>query len=345
MTKRRYRGSARGGRFGRGVAGRAACLLAALGWGACDDGVVDLDALRFGQIGEVRVRVQVPLQHGQGRLQQVISWNSEGAWVLREAISYGERLGDETVKGNPGVPLQYAGAYATLISELNESQSQVLAVDETLDPDCGLVASRVTLSMRDEARGEEKSWTRCAFGALTTLRTQDSGPDGAASRVVDAAIRIWRRTLGSDSVSVYAGSLPFGTLERGGRTGTTLERPVAFRSADGAGPDEAPPGWGEFWSAHTRGEERAAPEVDWATEMVLFAAVGVREEVGDSVEVRRVLTIAEGTRVVVVEQVPGDFCAPLHRMLRPYHLVVAPKAVAPVSFAEVAQERVPCGAG
>ncbi len=343
MGKRSYEGREREER--RGTRGwrrmRAACLLAAAG-PACDGGTIDPGALRFGQVGEIQVRVQVPLQRGQGRLQQVLSWNSDGAWVLREAISYGERVGDETVKGNPGVPLQYSGAYATLISELNESPSRVLDVDQTLDPECGLAASRVTLSIRDDGRDEEKTWSRCAFGALTTLRTQDSGPDEQASRVVEAAIRTWRRTLGGDSVSVYAGSLPFGTLERGEWTGTTLNNPLAFRSPDGAGAREAPPGWDEFWRDHSGGE-RPAPEVDWASEMLLFAVVGVREEVGDSVEVRRVLPIGRGTRIVVVEQRPGDFCAPLHRVIRPYHLVVAPKAAAPVFFADVARERVPCG--
>ncbi len=326
----------------RGRAGRLRASAAALlGLAACDNGV-EPGALRFGQVGEVRVRVEVPLQHGIGGVQQVLSWTSDGAWLLREAISYGERMGDETVKPNPGVPLQYADAYATLISELNESQSQVFVVDENLDPSCGLVASRITLSIRDDGRGEEKTWTRCGFGMLTTLRTQNAGPDEHASRIVEAAIRTWRRTLGSDSVSVYAGSLPFGTLERGERTGNTLVRPLVFKTPLGAPGSRTPDGWEDFWAAHAE-DGRAAPEVDWGSEMVLFAAVGPREEVGDSVEIRRVLTIDQGTRIVAVEQIPGDFCAPLHRLIRPYHLVVAPKAQPPVFFAEIATERVPCG--
>ena len=316
-------------------------MATSIGLAACSNGQVDPGALRFGQVGEVRVRVEVPLQHGVGNLQQVLSWTSDGAWLLREAISYGERLGDENVKANPGVPLQYADAYATLISELNESRSQVFEVNENLDPSCGLVASRITLSVRDDARREEKTWIRCGFGMLTTLRTRNAGPDRHASRIVEAAIRTWRRTLGSDSVSVYAGSLPFGTLERGELTGTTLDRPVVFHSAQSA-PEQPPDGWEAFWASHSGGG-RTAPAVDWSNEMALFAVVGQREEVGDSVEIRRVLTIDQGTRVVAVEQIPGDFCAPLHRVIRPYHLVVAPKAATPVFFAEVAKERVPCG--
>jgi len=318
-----------------GVAG-----LAAL---SCGDGSIDPGALRFGQVGEVRVTVEVPLQYGQGWLQQVLSWQSDGSWALREAISYGERVGDENVKRNPGVPLQYADGYATLISEVNESRLRILDLDQSLAPQCGLVASRVTFLIRDHGRGEEKAWTRCAAGTLTTLQTENSGPDKHASRIVHAGIRAWRRTLGGDSVSIYVGSLPFGTLERGERTGSGFDRPVAFRSSDGEQEDEAPPGWEDFWRAHAGGA-RPEPAVDWKNEMALFAVVGEREEVGDSVEVRRVLRIAQGTHVVVAEQIPGDFCAPLHRSIWPYHLVVAPKIEGPVFFSEVAKERVPCGA-
>ncbi len=333
-----------GGRAKRGLGLGALAGLLGLAGLSCGDGPIDPGALRFGQVGEVRVSVAVPLQYGQGWLQQVLSWQSDGSWALREAISYGERVGDESLKRNPGVPLQYADGYATLISEVNESRLRILDLDRSLAPQCGLAASRVTFLIRDDVREEERSWTRCANGMLTTLQTENSGPDEHASRIVHAGIRAWRRTLGSDSVSIYVGSLPFGTLERGERTGARFDRPVAFRSPGGAPAGEAPPGWEDFWNVHSEGA-RPSPAIDWEDEMVLFAVVGERDEVGDSVEVRRVLPIADGTRIVVAEQVPGDFCAPLHRPIWPYHLVVAPKTEGPVLFSQVAKERVPCGAG
>ena len=350
MNERRYRARRSAGRAAAAAgdaAGRrgrrwTACVLAGISAASCGDGPIDVGALRFGQIGEVRVSVAIPLQYGQGWLQQVLSWQSDGSWALRETISYGERVGDETVKRNPGVPLQYADGYATLISEVNESRLRILDIDQTLAPDCGLVASRVTFLIRDDARDEERAWTRCAFGMLTTLRTENSGPDEHASRIVDAGIRAWRRTLSGDSVSIYVGSLPFGTLERGERTASRLDRPVAFRSEDGGRESEPPANWANFWIAHGEGV-RPEPAVDWSAEMVLMAVVGQREEVGDSVEVRRVLPIAQGTRIVVAEQVPGDFCAPLHRPIWPYHLVVAPRTASPIFFSQVAKERVPCG--
>ena len=98
---------------------------------------------------------------------------------------------------------------------------------------------------------------------------------------------------------------------------------------------------------HTEGSGREAPEIDWETEMIIVGAVGVREEVGDSVEVRRVLLIGNdervtGTKIEVVERNPGDFCAPARRIVRPYHIVVAPRTPEPF-FPEVRAERVPCG--
>jgi len=77
--------------------------------------------------------------------------------------------------------------------------------------------------------------------------------------------------------------------------------------------------------------------------MVILAAVGRRLEAGDSVKVRRVLPIDQGTRIEIVERVPGDFCSPAAREGYPFHLVVAPRAQAPIQFADPIVERVPCG--
>ena len=302
--------------------------------------------LRFGQDGEIRVSVEAPLQGGVGWLQQVLTWNSDGAWKLFEEIGYRGTVGEEGINANPGLPLQFAGSYATLITQLNDHDgSKLLGVpdlDADLNPDCGVGASRVTVLIRDAGRNQDMEWVRCAFGTLGSLVTQGSGPDFTAGRVIQAAILARNFTLGDEFLSAYAGSLPFYTVEKGTETGSGVEGPRVFRAPDNAGSDETPPDWALFWGAHA-GAGRPLPEVDWASEMVLVGAVGVREEVGDSVEIRRVLPIGTGTRVEIFERIPGNFCAPARRIVRPFHIIVAPRAPAPVVFTDVKEERVPCG--
>jgi hypothetical protein len=109
------------------------------------------------------------------------------------------------------------------------------------------------------------------------------------------------------------------------------------------GSPKAPTGWAAFWQAHKDDLSAALPEVDWSSEMVLVAAVGVRVEAGDSVEVRRVLQTGQGSQVDLFERIPGDFCSPASRSHYPVHIVVAPRTLEPIRFSEVVTERVPCG--
>jgi hypothetical protein len=297
--------------------------------------------LRFGQVGEIRIQLVVPVSMGTGELQQVLTWNSSGAWQLYESISYKGNVGDETLLRSRGHPGAYAAFYATLITQLNEAPGLKLFVPELpsdLVPECSASRSWVTFRIRDEIRGEERGWTRCATGTLTTLTPEGAGPDAAAGRVVQATTLARDRTLGSDFLSAYHGSVPFGTLLRGEDAPEALPGPRAFYTV--AGLADPPAGWSEFWLSIGSGP---VPEIDWNTEMVLLAAVGERREAGDSVEVRRVLPVDEGTQVRIVERVPGDFCSPAARSHYPYHLVVLPRVPLPISYAEIVTERVPCG--
>lgn len=311
---------------------------------ACADSGVSPGATRFGQVGEVRVRIETPLQGGVGELQQALTWNSRGSWQLFEQIGYQGRIGDAQLRRSPGVPAQYAAAYATFIAQMNEAPGLSLFVselDQSLSPDCGVGASRVTLTIRDETRGSDVSWVRCVFGSLVSLRTEGAGPDPQAGRVVQAVILAREFTLGELFESAYRGSLPFNTIERGVETGSNLGEPQSFRSLDGK-PAKAPDAWFTFWNAHKSGTV-PPPEVNWEEEMVLVGAVGVRQEAGDSVEIRRVVPIDDGTRIELFETIPGDFCAPAARITRPFHIVLAPRTPAPIVFAETREERVPCG--
>jgi len=317
---------------------RTAAGLALVGaMAACgDNGTTPPASLRFGQLGGVRAELEAPLRLGAGQLHQVLTWESSGAWMLQESISYRGLLGDEDLRRNPGDPAQYAADYASFITQINEVQGIELFVDE-LSPDtiplCGPTRTRLTFTIWDDVRRDDVTWVRCVSGSLANLTPVDAGPDPAASRVALAVLLSRDRTVGESFVSVYGGSVPFGTLDRGEDTPTRLGSPVAFL-------DEA--AWRSFWADHS-GDGRTAPTVEFSQEMVIVGAVGVRSEAGDSVEIRRVLQVDQGTLTEIFERVPGDFCSPAARSHVPYHIVVAPRTPTPIRFADIRVERVPCG--
>ena len=67
--------------------------------------------------------------------------------------------------------------------------------------------------------------------------------------------------------------------------------------------------WSAFWLEHSGSAQPS--EVDFDTEMVIVGVMGRREEAGDSVEIRQILELVDGTLTHVVEQVPGDCCSPV----------------------------------
>lgn len=325
--------------------------LSVLGWlalvavpllSACgDDGTTQPPGtVRFGQLGSLEVRLEAPLRFGEGRLDQVIRWASSGAWTLEETISYRERTGDVRLLSNPGDPAAFAAAYATLITRINEREGDPgkglgLFIDELpqeLDPQCGPTRTRVTFRVSDDFSDETASWTRCADGSLANLTPRDAGPDPAASRIVEVARIARNGTVGEDFISRYAGSVPFGTLDRGQDTPSSVRSPVVFTQR---GP------WLAFWGEHAPGTD--PPAVDFTEEMVVAGIVGVRREAGDSVEVRRILQVDQGTLVELSERVPGDFCTPADVNHVPFHIVVSPRTPDPLRFGDVRVEIVPCG--
>ena len=305
--------------------------------------------LRFGLNGQVRVTVEVPLQGGIGWLQQVLTWNSDGAWKLFEEIGYDGVVGDDNQFRNPGLPYLYAANYSSLLQlAIDNAGTRLWEPPDQVD-DCGMFRSRVSILIRDNVRDEEKEWARCAANAnaLANLSTQGFEPDDGTARVIQIALRARDFTVGADFAGyAYTGSFPFATIERGTETGRPLNSGVYFRSPDGDEQGEEPEGWREFWEAHTEGD-RAPPEIDWSREMVAVAALGMREEVGDSIEVRRVLLIGDasrvtGTKIEMVRRIPGNYCAPARRDTWPYHIVVFPRL--PPPFFSWREERIPCEA-
>ena len=321
----------------RMTARRVLPLLAAATVAGCDGGSgPDPDALRFAQVGEIRATLLVPLAVDQGELLQTLVWASSGAWTITERISYLNVLGDENVQRSPGDPAAFASAYAGLITQLNQTEGLTLFTDE-LDPDldlpCAVTQTTVIFTMRDDLRDDEITWVRCSRGALSNISPAGAGPDLAASRVVQAVTLSRQFTVSDDFLSVYTGSVPFQTLDRGEDSQAQLGQSFTFQTSQG---------WPEFWRAHV-GRDEAPPPVDFDRDMVVIGAVGRRFEAGDSVEVRRILQIAGGTLAEVVERVPGDFCSPAARTHTPFHIVLAPKTDPPVRFSEAQVELVPCG--
>ncbi len=301
--------------------------------GSCDDnGGVGPGVLRFGWVGDVTVELTVPLRLGAGELTQVITWSSNGFWTRREQISYRGLVGDETRESVAA----FGDAYARFITQVNETPGLVLIdLDELpsgITAECGPTQTKITVAIYDDTRGQTRRWTQCADGSLSSLVPQGAGPEPAAARLVQAIIEARNATVGPDFLSAYHGSIPFGTLSRGEDTGAKPTAPFVITD---------PASWGAFWLDHAGSSD--PPSVDFGTEMVVVAAVGERGEAGDSVEVRRILQVGDGTLTHIFERVPGDFCSPIARKHYPFHIVVSPATPPPVRFAEIGLELVSCG--
>lgn len=326
-------------------------LLVALAAGGCDDDVTTPDGV-FGETGTITVDVRSPIGV-DGRRDEILIWASNGPWRFTERVSYGGQGGAETNRSSRLNPGDLAREYASLIVQLNQTPGiRVLdgTVPQDVDPECGedgLPPTRVTLIIKDDLLGEEARWVRCAEGTLlpppgNTISPGTAAPDAGAARVVTAAQLTTSFTLGDGYVSTYGGTHPFAFIEQGEDSPARREASQSFVSADG----QPPPGFLSFWEDHAS-VGTPLPNVDWENEIVLVAAVGLREEVGEALVVRRVLPLgpASGTRVEITERVPGDFCTPLARDIYPYQIVVLPAEGVhlPIQFAEPQLERIPCG--
>lgn len=314
----------------------AICTLLA----AC--GVTEAEILKFGTNGLIRVTVEVPLEGGIGVKQQVLTWNSDGAWTLFEVIGYDGVDGDETTVRSPGLPIAFATGYQTLLHDFNEREGTRLWELGSERRECGIGRSRVTFHVRDNPTDSIAEWQRCA-GRATSFKELDerevTEPDDGAARVVFLAERARNLALGEGFGYAYTGSLPFGTVDKGTQTGIKEEKPRLFRSPDGRG---APAEWVRIWDEHRPGS--SLPQVDWAAEMVILVTAGPRHELGDSIEMRKVLLRGDEREIFVevVQRVPGDYCAPARSDVWPYHIVVTPRREGSFSSG-MRVERVTCG--
>ncbi len=333
----------------RSVSIAAAALLLAGALAGCEGSTILVPPPLIGQVGEIQVEVRslLPGEAKNGHLDEILIWASNGPWLLTERVSYEGNLGAEMLRASRLNPGELAEEYASLIQQLNETQGLRLFHGEApqdLEPECGgsLPSTRVVFTIRDDLRGEVASWTRCAEGTLFTFEPGSAAPDAGASRVVTAGQLARFFTLGEASTSTYAGTIPFAALQQGDNSMARAEAPEAFVSGDG----DVPLDFVQFWSDH-EGPMAPLPRVDWASEFVILVAVGSRTEAGHVVRARRVLPLgqANGTRVEMMERVPGDFCSPAAVVTYPFQLVVVPVGGihVPIEFTDPQVERIPCG--
>jgi hypothetical protein len=316
-----------------GLALVCAGLMGFFGVACDDDGGVGPGALRFGWVGEVRITVEAPLRLGAGSLRQTLVWESSGLWNFGEAISYGGVTGGTTSK----TVSAFGDAYARFITQVHDTPGLKLFIEgfpSGTTWECGVNRTRITLEIRDDRRQETNHWQQCANGFLSTLAPQGAGPKPEAARLVQAILEARNNTVGSDFLSTFSGSVPFGTIDRGSDTNATLTAP--FVIVDRAS-------WEAFWLDHKGSGD--PPSVDFSSDMVIVAAVGARDEAGIVLEVRRIVEIDVGTRTHLEERVPGDFCSPVAQTHYPFHIVVSPITPLPIRFADVDVELVPCGSG
>jgi hypothetical protein len=304
----------------------------------------------FGEVGYIQVDVVSRLDDDRGALAETLRWQSDGTWALAERVSYRGVPGSQTIRSSRLNPGELVREYASLIRQLNETPGLRLfggAVSQALLPTCdpliGELPTRVAITISDEIRDEVSRWVRCAEGSLlhpeNAIAPGEAGPDAEAARVITAAQLTRFFTIGEAAESTYTSTIPYGTLDRGEHSAALPTGPRTFGSTTGIEPAE----FSLFWEAHA-GPGTPTPFVDWATELVLLAAVGERQEAGDLVLVRRVLGIGSFSRVEVVEQLPGNFCSPAAKRTYPYHLVVVPNIPVPVEYTSPQIERIPCGA-
>lgn len=325
------------GKRRRGAFLLALCAMAGavLSTACGEDTIPDPEALRFGQIGRIVVEMDTPLELGNGHWLQVLTWGSSGAWSLEESISYRGLVGDDDSRRLIDDPTQSVGAYAEVIIQLNDTYGLKLDIpdlpqDEEVE--CGPGRTHVVFTIQDDAKEDSRTWIACVSGSLATVKTEDAAPAPAASRIAQAVRIVRDATLGQSWTSPYTGSLAFGTLDRGANSGSSLFEPTTITNASD---------WSTFWLTHA--PSRPKPLVDFGTDMVVVAIVGIRQEAGDSLEVHRILPVDNGTQIEIVELVPGDFCSPASLTHVPYHIVVAPKAPRSHRFAAIVRQPVPCG--
>jgi hypothetical protein len=88
--------------------------------------------------------------------------------------------------------------------------------------------------------------------------------------------------------------------------------------------------WGQLYAPYQ--PQPALPEVDFAAQSVLVAALGERSTGGYDIRIDSVLRFEGGTIVYVTTAAPGQNCVTTQALSQPAHLVRLARPVQPVVF-------------
>jgi hypothetical protein len=119
-------------------------------------------------------------------------------------------------------------------------------------------------------------------------------------------------------VNGFAAELQFRTLAQGGHSGIGQATNRVIQSQAE---------WEDFWKK-AQGmvvPSPAAPSVNFETEMVLAAAMGLKSTGGYSITIRRVERTADRLKIYVVEQSPGPNDIVTQALTAPFHFVAVPR--------------------
>jgi PrcB C-terminal len=150
---------------------------------------------------------------------------------------------------------------------------------------------------------------------------------------------------------LLAASLPWSACSDSKRKSSEEERTASFTSLEAALPirydssmserarlvirDDAH--WAEAWKKlATNVESPPVPAVDFATHVVIIAAMGTQPSGGHEITIDDVKLSAKGAKIFVTESSPGSGCAVTAALTAPIAAVLAPRFAGEATFVEKA---------
>jgi len=122
--------------------------------------------------------------------------------------------------------------------------------------------------------------------------------------------------------------MTFTNIAKGASSGQQVATEVVVRT---------PAEWAELWKLHA--PSATAPQVDFATNMVVGVFLGTKPSAGYDVEIVGVKAQAGDLIVEYVQTQPGRGTITAQMLTAPYHLVAVPKHAGHVSFTQVPDTR------
>jgi hypothetical protein len=99
--------------------------------------------------------------------------------------------------------------------------------------------------------------------------------------------------------------------------------------------------WEKLWAEHAaniRGNSKM-PEVDWAKEMVIVAAMGRQRTGGYAIEITRVCPTAHRLQIFVKKKTPPPGAIVTQALTAPFHMVAVPKNDLKAEFVELKEDK------